>query len=101
MSEAPKINYDMLAPAPDAQKARSKVKRKPLADLDEASHLMRGLFSNLMYEAKSLDDYMQNLSSCASCSHVFDLRDKRHAIVDGHHFCPACTIEAEARATTT
>ncbi len=68
--------------------------RKPIGDLDEASDLMRGLFSNLMHEAKSLDDYMQNLSACASCTHVFDLRDPRHAIVDGHHFCPACNIEA-------
>lgn len=72
-------------------------KSKPVADLDEASHLMRGLFANIVWEARNLDDYMQNLSACASCCHVFDLRDKRHAIVDGHHFCPACNLEAIRR----
>lgn len=74
-------------------------KLKPIADLDEASHLMRGLFGNLMYEAKNLDDYMQSLSACASCSHVLDLRDARHAIVDGEHFCPACNLEATSKST--
>lgn len=73
-------------------------KRKPIADLDEASDLMRGLYANLVYEAKNLDDYMRQLSACASCTHVFDLRDKRHAIVDGHHFCPACNLEAKRAA---
>lgn len=72
-------------------------KRRPLKDLDEASSLMRGLFGNLMYEAKSLDDYMQKLSVCACCSHVFDTRDPRHRVVDGHHFCPACEMESTTR----
>lgn len=73
--------------------------RKPIERLDEASDLMRGLFGNLMWEAQNLNDYMMNLSACGSCSHVFDLRDKRHAIVDGNHFCPACNLEALQKAT--
>lgn len=72
-------------------------KRKPIERLDEASALMRGIFGNLMYEAQNLEDYMGNLSACASCSHVFDMRDSRHAVVDGHHFCPACNIEATTK----
>ena len=72
-------------------------RRRKLRDLDEASGLMRGVFGNLIYEAKKLDDFMQNLSACASCEHVFDLRDPRHKIVDGHHFCPACEIESQIR----
>jgi len=71
----------------------------PIETLDDASNLMRGLFGNLVHEARSLDAYMRNLSACASCSHVFDLRDPRHAIVDGHHFCPACNIEAGGKRT--
>lgn len=71
-------------------------RRKPrtIERIDEASALMRGIFANLLVEAQSLNDYIGNLSACASCNHVFDLRDPRHAIVDGHHFCPACNIEA-------
>jgi hypothetical protein len=61
---------------------------------DEASNVMRGVAGNLIWEAQRLQEYMDNLSSCATCSSVFDLRDKRHAIVDGHHFCPACNIES-------
>ena len=68
--------------------------RPPIASLDEASDLIRGLFANLVHEAKQLDAYYANLSACATCSHVFDLRDLRHAIVDGHHYCPACNLEA-------
>ena len=71
--------------------------RPPLERLDEATDLMRGIFGNLMYEAQSLCDYMINLSACSSCNHVFDLRDERHAVVDGHHFCPACNMEAIAK----
>jgi hypothetical protein len=67
--------------------------------LDEASDIMRGLFGNLLWEANNLNDYMKRLSSCASCSHVFDLTDERHAIVDGHHFCPACNMDALAKST--
>lgn len=70
-------------------------KPKRIERLDEASDLMRGIFSNLVWEAERLQEYHEQLSACASCSHVFDLRDNRHAIVDGHHFCPACNIEAE------
>jgi len=73
--------------------------RKPIERLDEATELMRGIFGNLMWEARRLCDYHMNLSACASCSHVFDLRDKRHAIVDGHHFCPACNLEASSKST--
>lgn len=69
-------------------------KRPPIKQLDDASELMRGIFNNLLWEAQRLDDYMRQLSACATCNHVFDLRDKRHAIVDGHHFCPACNLEA-------
>lgn len=72
-------------------------KRKPIESLDEASDLMRGLYANLVWEAKELDGYMKRLSACASCTHVFDLRDPRHAMVDGHHFCPACNLEANNR----
>lgn len=71
----------------------------PVPDIDEASSLMRGLFANLVWEARNLDEYMQKLSACASCCHVFDLTDPRHAIVDGHHFCPACNIEALQKST--
>ena len=66
----------------------------PIERLDEASSLMRGVFGNLVWEARRLNDYMSQLSACATCTYVFDLRDERHAVVDGNHFCPACNIEA-------
>lgn len=73
--------------------------RKPIERLDEAADVMRGLFGNLLWEAQNLNDYLMRLSACASCTHVFDLRDERHAIVDGHHYCPACNIEALQKST--
>ena len=63
----------------------------------EASTVMRGVFGNLLWEAERLQDYMDKMSACASCSHVFDITDPRHAVVDGHHYCPACNIEAREK----
>lgn len=70
----------------------------PLEKIDESQRMMRGLFANVVWEAQNLDKYMQRLSACASCENVFDLSDERHAMVQGHHFCPACNIEAIAKA---
>jgi len=70
-------------------------KAKKIERRDKASALMRGIFSNLLWEAERMQEYHGQLSSCSSCTHVFDLRDTRHAVVDGHHYCPACNIEAE------
>jgi hypothetical protein len=67
--------------------------------LDEQTATMRGLFGNLLYEAQRIEaDVFDQLSSCDTCQHLFDTRDPRCCIEEEFAFCPACELEAAARA---
>jgi hypothetical protein len=62
---------------------------------DEQTAVMRGMFGNLVYEARRIqEDVFDQLDACASCSHLFDIRDERCHRDEHGSWCPACNMES-------
>jgi hypothetical protein len=64
---------------------------------DEQTAVMRGIFGNLVNEAKSLQERLfDKIGACGCCSHLFDKRDDRAELGDEVDICPACVAEHDS-----